>query len=391
MIYRIAFEADKHWGAMRPEEQYRSSYILKKFLAEFPIDLYINLGDFFDTKLLLNSKASIYAVRDFTEKVQICASRGIPVRAIKGTRSHDYDQWDIFDNLAHNPLYNFKYFKRCTVEETLPGLNIWYAPEENMSFSDYMSLYRDVLLDEECINLGAFHGSFDAVMPSIALELANSTGTTLVFNYNDCANIVKGPMVAGHWHNGETFGDLAYVGSYDRWTFGEDNIKGFAIYEYNTDTHEYRWIKVPNILAANYKTFDLYTSNYPDSETYKALMDLIDEELNRDPDIQIRISIKINEERPDTDAQLDNLKFHFANERRVHFTLVNQIKKDQKKKKREANQRLESAYSYVRDNSIDIAEKIARYIKQVLGHTYSNDEIATLIKNYVKSDIISAK
>ena len=71
MIYTIALEADKHWGAARVEDQYRSSYILKKFLSEFPIDLYINLGDFFDTKLLLNSKSSVYAVRDFTEKVEI--------------------------------------------------------------------------------------------------------------------------------------------------------------------------------------------------------------------------------------------------------------------------------------------------------------------------------
>ena len=85
MIYNILFEADKHWGATRPEEQYRSSYILKRLLADLKIDLFVSLGDFYDTKLLLNSRASVYALRDMHDRAEICRAKKIPMRVIRGT------------------------------------------------------------------------------------------------------------------------------------------------------------------------------------------------------------------------------------------------------------------------------------------------------------------
>ena len=271
LIYRIAFEADKHWGAMTPEEQYRSSYILKKCLAEMPIDLYINLGDFFDTKLLLNSKSSIYAIRDFTEKVEICQARNIPVRSIKGTRGHDYDQWNAFDRLENRPNSNYRYFSTSTVEETLPGLNIWYAPEENLNFTNYINLYYEMLTAKP-IHLAALHGGFDVVMPSFLVEeiQGNSLSTNLVFMYQD-----------------------------DRYNFGEDEVKGFCIYEYNTETEEYRKIKVPNFLAPEYRTYEVYTSLYKGVDEYKALMEAVDANLQASKSMQIRILVRIDAEQSD--------------------------------------------------------------------------------------------
>ena len=332
VIYRIALEADKHWGAMRVEDQYRSSFILKQFLAEFPIDLYIYLGDFFDTKLLLNSKSSVYAIRDFTEKMEICRARGIPCRAIKGTRSHDYDQWEVFDHYMSSDAYDFKYFKTCALEETLPGMCIWYAPEENMNFGDYIELYYD-LLTSRSINMAAMHGNFDRIMPAVAVQANenNADSTTLIFHYDDLEGIVRGPMVAGHWHDGDTSDHLTYVGSYDRWTFGEDEMKGFCILEYNTETLEYKIIKVPNIYAPLYVTYEFRTSQYNDVENYTFLADTVEARLRSDDDIHIRILGRVDEILPDTDQQLENLKYRFSNERRIHITIVNQLHQEKKK------------------------------------------------------------
>lgn len=384
MIYRIAFEADKHWGVMKPEDQYRSSYIIKQFLASYPIDLYVNLGDFFETKLLLNSKASVYAVRDFTEKVMICGARGIPVRAIKGTKSHDYDQWNIFDNLMHDESLNFRYFATCTVEETLPGLRIWYGPEENVNFTEYVNMYCDLLLDRT-IHMGALHGNFDKIMPSIAIKAAEAdkTSTQLIYRYDELADIVHGPLVAGHWHDGDAHEHLSYVGSYDRWKFGEDEPKGFAIYEYNTDTEEYRFVKVPNIMAGNYKTYEVFTSLYKSVKEYKLLVDAVRATLEADSRIQVRILVKIDYLYPDTEQQLENLKFRFANEKRVKFTVVNQVRSETKKKEREVIQRLDNEFSYVRDKNMDEAEKIHRFIIQMNGNDHPVEKIAALIQPYL--------
>lgn len=385
MIYRIAFEADKHWGAMNVEDQYRSSYIIKKCLAEMPIDLYINLGDFFDTKLLLNSKSSIYAIRDFTEKVEICQARGIPVRAIKGTRGHDYDQWNAFGRLEARQGSLYKYFPTCTVEETLPGMNIWYAPEENLNFTNYLNLYYDMITAKP-IHLAAMHGGFNVVMPDFLVQQANSDAlsTNLIFMYEDLEPLIHGPFVAGHWHTGDEYGHMTYVGSFDRYNFGEEDLKGFCIYEYNTETEEYRKVKVPNFLALTYKTYEVYISQYQSVEAYHALMEAVDANLAADPNMQIRILVRIDEDRADTDQQIENLKFYYASERRVHFTIVNKLQKDEKKKKKEIKKKLDETYGFVYDKNLNVAQKIQKFIELTQGKTYPVKTIQEIIGKYIE-------
>ena len=384
MIYRVALEADKHWGAMKMEDQYRSSFILKQFLAEFPIDLYIYLGDFFDTKLLLNSKSSVYAIRDFTEKIEICRARGIPCRAIKGTRSHDYDQWEVFDNFMSNKAYNFRYFKTASIEETLPGFTIWYAPEENMNFGDYIDLYYD-LLTSRPIHMAALHGNFDRIMPSVAVAANenNADSTTLIFHYEDLETIVRGPMIAGHWHDGDTSDHLTYVGSYDRWTFGEDEIKGFCILEYNTETLEYRIIKVPNILAAEYDTYEFRVSQFQSSDDWVFYADSVAKHLEKDIHAHIRILCRIDEIAPDTEQQIEILKYRFSNERRVHFTIVNQVKQEKKKTEKQEKKRMDETFGFIYNKNMDLAEKIQKYIQVTTGKEYRAADIRELINKYV--------
>lgn len=383
MIYRIAFEADKHWGAMNVTDQYRSSYILKKFLAEYPIDAYVYLGDFFDTKLLLNSKSSIYAVKDFSEKMEICKARGIPCRVIKGTRSHDYDQWDIFAQYMADSSYNFRYFKTCSVEETLPGLTIWYAPEENMNFADYIDRYYDIITARP-INMACMHGNFDRIMPSIALSSIenNSDSTTLVFHYDDLVTIVRGPMVAGHWHDADTSDHLSYVGSYDRWSFGEDEEKGFAIYEYNTETYEYRKVKVPNFFAPAYVTYEIRTSIFRDADDYTALANRIEQHLIADRNAHIRILCRVDEMLADTPQQIENIRLRFTGDRRVHYTMVNQLKHEKKKVDKKVKERRDEIYSFIYDPNMELADKIQKYIMVTTGRQYRPKDIKTLIERY---------
>lgn len=384
MIYRILFEADKHWGALRPEEQYRSAYLVKRFLAEGNIDLYVNLGDYFDTKLLLNSRSSVYAIRSMTEKVEICRQRGIPIRAIKGTRSHDYDQWEMFGKLLDDPENNFRYFRECTSEETLPGLNILYCPEENMIFADYFEKIAGKLTRKKKLNMACMHGSFDCMLPDVAIRAMEDGGSTLIYRYEQMARYIHGPMVCGHWHDATWKDDMIYVGSIDRWVFGEDEVKGIGIVEYDTKTCEYRYLKVPNLLAPTYKTFELYTSIYKDPAAYAALAETVDGYLKLDSRMEIRIYVRIDGIYEDTMYQLDALKMRFTNQRRVHFTTVNQADKKIIETKKQELVELNDAYEFVKNPDMSVIEKVQIFIERHTGRKYTLDELANVINPYLK-------
>ena len=214
------------------------------------------------------------------------------------------------------------------------------------------------------IHLAALHGGFDLVMPDFLVQQANSDAlsTNLIFMYEDLEALIHGPFVAGHWHTGDEYRHLTYVGSFDRYSFGEDEMKGFCIYEYNTETEEYRKVKIPNFLAHVFKTYEVYISQYKGVEEYQALMQAVDANLAADPEMQIRILVRIDEDRPDTDQQIENLKFYYASERRVHFTIVNKLHKDEKKKKKEIKKKLDKTYGFFYYKHLTVAQKIHKFI-----------------------------
>ena len=330
MIYNILFEADKHWGATKPEDQYRSSYILKRLLADLKVHLFVSLGDFYDTKLLLNSRASVYALRDMHDKAEICRTKGIPMRVIRGTLSHDYDQLEVFSHLVSDERYDFKIFNNFFIEETLPGMKIAYCPDESINWDHWSDLYMEHFIEHTPSAMFA-HGNFDVVMAKIALDSFRSNdSTTLVYEYNQLMRHIKGPIIAGHFHDGNTFENLYYVGSADRWSFGEDHEKGYMLIQYDTEKQVYKVIRIPNFMAATYRTFTLYTHLCKDVEVYQEFIDDIEKVLDADPNIRVKIKIRVNHVWPDTESQIINLKYHFASQRRVNV-VVEYMEKTKKK------------------------------------------------------------
>ena len=57
MIYKILCGADFHWGAMDPDKQKEELRFIYEYLEKKPIDLLVICGDYFDHRLLLNSKS----------------------------------------------------------------------------------------------------------------------------------------------------------------------------------------------------------------------------------------------------------------------------------------------------------------------------------------------
>lgn len=380
MIYSILIDADKHWGALKAEEQYRSAYFLKELIKELPIDLYVSAGDFFDTKLLLNSKASIFAIRDMHERVAICREKGIPCRVIQGTYSHDYDQLDAFSTLMADPANQFRYFTHMTIEETLPGLRIMYGTDENVNFTKYVNRYFDDIIAQR-LNMGIMHGNFDSILPDVALKVFNAEeSSTLVYNYRDLNRHIHGPIIAGHWHEAYENESLFYVGSADRWIFGEDEPKGYLLIQYDTETEMYKAVRIINPLAPIYKTFPVHTSAYKTIELYAALGEAIEEELKNDDKMRIRILVIIDKMLLDTEENLNQLKFRFSNERRVSITVKNKIREAEKTKKKEESRQMDITYGFIRDKNMETDVKIREWIRIMIGREYPQEEISKYIK-----------
>ena len=226
MIYNIMTISDLHWGVMEEDKMYEQYRFILEFVRRShssinqgnlqKIDLIVIAGDYFDSQLNLNSRRAIKALDWFDELYSIAASKGIPIRMIRGTLSHDADQMDVFRKYD----LNFKLFTKCTSEETLPGLRCVYCPDEVMDTREYLLEYMDELLADN--SLGFFHGSFDTVIkqnidvselllqePEEAMKLI----TSITFPMNYFQRIVKYCWIGGHWHDGNTYENVFYTGA----------------------------------------------------------------------------------------------------------------------------------------------------------------------------------
>ena len=96
---------DFHWDALDAIKQYAETQWILDFINKLPhLDLIVIAGDYFDCKILLNSRSSIYAIKWMSELQKICKRKNIKIRIVRGTTSHDNNQLDAFNGYeAENP------------------------------------------------------------------------------------------------------------------------------------------------------------------------------------------------------------------------------------------------------------------------------------------------
>ena len=78
------------------------------------------------------------------------------------------------------------------------------------------------------------------------------------------------------------------------------------------------------------------------------------------------------------------MKFYYASERRVHFTIVNKLHKDEKKKKKEIKKKLDKTYGFVYDKHLTVAQKIQKFIELTQGKSYPIETIQNAIGRYME-------
>jgi hypothetical protein len=355
--YNIVATADYHWGAMDAEKQLQESQFILDYLTSNKVDLFVICGDYFDHRLLVNSKAAINAMTFMKALINISEDKKFKIVVMQGTESHDFDQLEIFRSFENE---NFKIIKETTFDETLPELKCLYAPDENLISDEYYIRYIDVINRD--MDIMFFHGTFDVNAIGRTLK---DTVPNVLFDYSYFNQKTK-LMVGGHWHNGDGYGNMYYTRSPYRWKFEEDLPKGFIHIEYNTKTQKYKLDRVENMNTDRYYTFYVDTTLYVDINQYATLLNDVKHMLNEGIE-HIRIKVLITDDKELNNSCVDNLINEFQNSKQVKVVTENKFAKQIKEKHIEENNEYVDKFKYIFDDNNSLSSIYQKFIFDTKG------------------------
>lgn len=387
MKYNIVALADIHWGAMDPNEMYNNLQLVLDFIAlRKDIDMVVICGDYFDYRLTLNSKPALKALRWFDELYAVCKNSGVKaLRAVKGTKEHDNDQWEAIRPKDSGTMAGdfFRKFYECTVEETLPGLKCIYCPDETINIKKYEELYLDRMMSLP--DIGFFHGNFDTLLPQLVIDQNREADIPSIIYFRDTwARLINGPMIAGHWHIFTDQDPLIYVGSYDRWKFGEEEDKGFLFVQYDTDDHSYYWQQILNPFARHYSQLTIDNSLCKSPNDFAELRDSIIRLREVDPNMKIKVKFQISVDDPESIENFETFR-NSISAFQVKCDIKNLLRKERQKKQREATVEDSKRYQYILDHPLEVRKNIREYILREEGIELSNEDIDRVIGKYLSS------
>lgn len=396
MRYNIMTIADLHWGVMDEEEMWNQFEFILEFIRKMDVDLIVIAGDYFDLKLYLNSKRAIKALEWFDTLFKLAKARGVQkIRMFRGTISHDADQMEVFRKYQEEDGF-FKVYESCTAEETLPELQCIYCPDELMNTKTYLMTYTNELLSGN--HIGFFHGSFDVVLRKdidVSEMLYDTTSesvkeviTSITFPMNFFQKIIKYCWVGGHWHDGNQYENIYYVGSPTQWIHGEDAPKGFGFIAVDTGKDTYLYRKILNPIAPAYDSYEVHPDEL-DEEVFvgemEYLINKIDTNIKQYISAGIRYNIRIVVYEPEKNVQSQNtiktLKDKYVDN---HNVVIRVKSKDKSKKRKAAEQSIENKkdFSFIKDKNMPVAKQIYEFIKLKTGDEVPLDYIEKMVQKF---------
>lgn len=356
---RMLLFADIHIGSIKDVSYVYNviTDIIEKEVVFKKTDVVVILGDYFHRLFKVNEEYVSLAINVMSYLIRACVKNNTKIRIVYGTESHEMNQYRLFNYHITSSDVDLKIFDTVT-EETIHGHNILYIPEEYIS--DKHQHYKSYLYSDKYYDYIFGHGIIEDGMPSIVSQSNES-------NKNDEKQVprfksgelaaVSDVCVFGHFHiHTKMEGEVYYLGSLFRSSFGEEEPKGYGIIEGNKFTF------IENTKAYVYKTYEYG----PTSNIYSSAEGIMDEiaKIKKENDSlfsgetggKIRLLFKApNDMDPSFKENLQSLIF---NDDRIsslikeqNTELVDEIKED-----------LEDEFDFIIDPSLGIIDKIYRYI-----------------------------
>lgn len=359
---KIVVLADLHIGAVPANILRDELEIFFNYLTEVEPEMIVIAGDMLDKKISFNSEDSKLALQ-FVERLTSYESI---IRIIRGTRNHDLNQLNNFIHLEERLDLDFRIINRVTEEQI--GLHKFlYVPEEYIENQhDY---YKQYLLTEYSMVFG--HGTFahvGFVSHSQATEKNMKEAPVFTTDFFKANKICF-----GHIHNPSVYKNIYYTGSYSRWHFGEEEAKGFRMFDLETNKDYF----IENTKARTFVTVDVNKIMHDTKHTIEEKINLINNYKNK-KDID-NLRIKFNNT-SDTDVlQIEMLKEYFAKNNSDDIKIS--ITDLEKQKQQEENSKYEQEYSFIFNKEYSMAKTLAMYLEKHDNIKLDEDVIESLLNN----------
>ena len=378
---RFLVVGDIHFGYYPPELLYKEFQLILHTIEDNAIDCVVIAGDYYDTKLSMASAHSVYSVKAFSDLIKSCEEKGIKVRQIKGTNSHDPEnQLKNLAQIANSSRCDYKLILTVDEEELFPGMNVLYIPEEYME--DSKEYYKEYFNKKYQLVFG--HGMFEET--NFSTKQHTGMKKYPIFNSKEMEEICEGPIVFGHIHTAQRIRDrIQYTGSLVRSRFGEEEAKGFYIVDFDEETKETDFTFIENELTMKYDTIEIKPDNcvfsYMVNEQINYFKNLV-KNYCRD---YLRIKIYTPEDMVNSATFVDSMNVVFNDMKNVKLQIIENSKLKLDKELKEKVSLLMDKYNFIFDKSVGYDEKIQEYIKLKTGKEISLDRIRSMISgNAVK-------
>lgn len=379
MLYKILVIGDIHFGYYPAELLYKEFKLVINNITK-DIDVVFIAGDYFDTKLSLSSKYSIYAIKTFCDILDKCEQTNTKLRMIRGTASHDPENQLVnLSSIAKSSKVDFKLYLTVGEEELFPDFNVLYVPEEYMENKD--EYYKEFFNKKyQCI-IG--HGMFE--------ETNYVTNKTLnmkkypVFNSAFIEKICDGPIIFGHIHKSQKIRNrIMYTGSFTRSRYGEEEDKGFIISTYETENNSTDFKFIVNDKATKFDTVSILDTSEIFSLLLNEQIQFIKEMISTYKKDKLRIKINIPKNYDNTKVFIDSVTTVFGNMENVDIVIMDNTKEETKQKTKEIVDKLMLKYNFIFDKSISYEEKIQQFIYNKKGEKIDLENIRKIINGNVK-------
>lgn len=362
--FNILHIADIHFGKKNDQKLYND--LKKNFLNEIPniineynhLNMIVIEGDLFDRVIKMTEPSSNYVLKFITELCELSIEYNFYIRLIQGTKSHDNNQLNNFNHLEIKyPL--FKMYKTVNEEKIIINnkeFHILYLPEsypEDYSkyYKDYFDKNYDMIFGHGMIDFVAFTGNED-----INKKIKRNES---VHSVDKLSSICKYFCIFGHIHDFKNYKNedkIMYVGSFERFSFADQEDKGFLLTRIDVENEETEVIFYENENASKYKIIDI--SDY-DLKTTEEKLKFIEGEKNKYDYLKVIID-------KDEDNK-DLLKGVLASDVKIesHNKLPEEIADDR--------------FNFLIKKELPIDKSIAKYIEITTGNKISIESINKLL------------
>lgn len=276
--FNIMVLGDIHFGKKNDSKLY--SDLQEYFLNYIPnfekeygkLGMIVIAGDLFDRIIKMSETPSNYVLKFVESLCNISTESGVYLRIIKGTKGHDFNQLNNFLHLeAKNPLFKIiNTREKETIEWGDYFYNILYLPEEYPEdYNKYYKGYLDVKKDEDKYDFIFGHGMMDFVAftgdENILRKIKRNEA---VHKADNLCKICNYYTVFGHIHDMKEYRDkIYYTGSFERFSFADQEDKGFIAISINPDDDYQEIMFVENENASSYFVLNLDEYEFEDTES----------------------------------------------------------------------------------------------------------------------------